>query len=116
MRFQPFRTDADVRYLTWGDGSAPENAAQATVQQEETPAAPSETFANGVSVTTNESDVNLRAEASTSAEIIETLPEGTTLTITGDPVEADGYTWYPVQDPATGNSGFVAANFLRAAA
>jgi len=116
VRFQPFRTDADVRYLTWGDGSAPENAGQATAQQEETPAAPSETFANGVSVTTNESDVNLRAEASTSAEIIETLPEGTTLTVTGDPVEADGYTWYPVQDPATGNSGFVAANFLRAAA
>jgi hypothetical protein len=67
-------------------------------------------------VTTNESDVNLRASASTSADIIETLPEGTTLTISGDPVDADGYTWYPVQDPATGNSGFVAANFLRSAA
>lgn len=116
VRFQPYRTDSDVRYLTWGDGSAPQNTEQAPVQGEETPTAPTDTFASGASVTTNESDVNLRADASTSAEIIETLPEGTALTISGDPVQADGYTWYPVQDPATGNSGFVAANFLRAAA
>ena len=116
VRFQPYRTDTDVRYLTWGDGSAPQNAGQAVTQEEETPTAPSETLANGTTVTTNESDVNLRASASTTADIIETLPEGTSLTITGEPVEADGYTWYPVQDPATGNSGFVAANFLRAAA
>lgn len=116
VRFQPYRTDSDVRWLTWGDGSAPENAAQAEVQEEGTPAPPADTFANGASVTTNESDVNLRASASTSADIVETLPVGTALTVTGDPVEADGYTWYPVEDPATGNSGFVAANFLRAAA
>jgi hypothetical protein len=115
VRFQPYRTDADVRYLTWGDGSAPQNSGQAVAQEEETPTAPTETLASGATVTTNESDVNLRTSASTSADIIETLPQGTTLTITGDPVEADGYTWYPVEDPATGNSGFVAANFLRAA-
>jgi hypothetical protein len=116
VRFQPYRTDTDVRYLTWGDGSAPQNAGATVAQEEETPTAPTETFANGATVTTNESDVNLRASASTSADIVETLPEGTSLTITGDPVEADGYIWYPVQDPATGNSGFIAANFLRATA
>jgi hypothetical protein len=116
VRFQPYRTDSDVRYLTWGDGSAPQNAGSTVAEEEETPTAPAETFANGATVTTNESDVNLRASASTSADIVETLPEGTSLTITGDPVEADGYIWYPVQDPATGNSGYVAANFLRAAA
>ncbi len=116
MRFQPYRTDAEVRYLTWGDGSAPQNAEAAEVQEAGTPTPPTESFANGATVTTNESDVNLRASASTSADIVETLPEGTSLTVTGDSVEADGYTWYPVQDPATGNSGFVAANFLRAAA
>lgn len=115
VRFQPFRTDSDVRWLTWGDGTAPQSGQQPVAQQEATPAAPSEAFANGATVTTIESDVNLRAAASTSADIVEAMPEGTTLTITGDPVEADGYTWYPVQDPATGNSGFVAANFLRAA-
>lgn len=116
VRFQPYRTDADVRYLTWGDGSAPQNADAVVVQEAETPTAPTEAFANGTTVLTNDSDVNLRSSASTSADIIATLPEGTSLTVTGDPVEADSYTWYPVQDPATGNSGFVAANFLRAAA
>jgi hypothetical protein len=116
VRFQPFRTDEDVRYLTWGDGSAPANAEDVEVAEEGTPAAPSGTFANGTTVTTNESDVNMRSGATTSADIVATLALDTSLTVTGDPVEADGYTWYPVQDPATGNSGFVAANFLRAAA
>lgn len=114
VRFVPFRTDADVRYLTWGDGSAPANAEDVVVEEESTPAPPSETFSPGTSVTVSESEVNLRAEPSTSAEIVETLTQGTTLTVTGDPVDAEGYTWYPVDDSATGKSGFVVANFLRA--
>lgn len=114
VRFQPYRTDTDVRWLTWGDGSAPENAQEPVAQAEETPTAPADTFASGTTVTTIESDVNLRADASTSADIIEPLPEGTVLTVIGEPVDADGFTWYPVEDPATGNSGYVAANFLRA--
>jgi hypothetical protein len=116
VRFQPFRRDEDVRYLTWGDGSAPANAEDVQVAEEGTPAAPSGNLANGSTVTINESEVNMRSGASTSAEVVETLAQGTTLTITGDPVDADGYTWYPVQNPATGSSGFVAANFLRASA
>lgn len=116
VRFQPFSTDADVRYLTWGDGSAPANAEDVQVAEEGTPAAPSGTFANGSTVAIDESEVNMRSGASTSADIVETLAQDTSLTITGDPVDADGYTWYPVQNPATGNSGYVAANFLRAAA
>jgi hypothetical protein len=115
VRFQPFRTDADVRYLTWGDGSAPANAEDVEVAEQGTPAASAGTFANGTTVTTNEADVNLRSGATTSADIVATLVLDTSLTVTGDPVDADGYTWYPVQDPATGNSGFIAANFLRAA-
>jgi hypothetical protein len=120
VRFQPYRTDADVRYLTWGDGSAPANAEAVAVAEDDaeegTPAAPSETFARGTIVTTNEADVNMRSAATTSADIVATLALGTTLTVTGEPVDADGYTWYPVQDSATGNSGYIAANFLRATA
>lgn len=115
VRFQPYRTDADVRYLTWGDGSAPANASSTAAETETTPTPPDEPFATGASVTTNESDVNLRAEPSTAADIVETMSLGTALTVTGDPVDADGYTWYPVEDPATGNTGFIAANFLREA-
>ncbi len=116
VRFQPFRTDADVRYLTWGDGSAPANSGATEAAEDGTPTAAAEHFDNGTIVSTNETDVNMRADASISAEIVETLALGTTLTVTGDPVDADGYTWYPVQDESTGNSGFVASNFLRAAA
>lgn len=114
VRFVPFRTDKDVRYLTWGDGSAPANAEAVEVAEEGTPAPPSQTFAAGDAVIINESEVNMRASASTSGDIVETLALDTALTVTGDAVVADGYTWYPVEDSATGNSGFVAANFLRA--
>lgn len=115
VRFLPFRTDKDARYLTWGDGSAPANAEAVQEAETGTPVASGETFAAGASVTTNESDVNMRAQASTSAEVVEVLAAGTALTVTGDPVQAGGFTWYPVQDVSTGNSGFVAANFLRPA-
>jgi hypothetical protein len=37
------------------------------------------------------------------------------LTITGDAVEADDYTWYPVEVSETGESGYVVADFLKAA-
>lgn len=113
LRFQPYRTDPDVRYLTWADGAAPANP-QGSDAPNVTPVPPAEPFAAGDTVTTIEADVNLRAQPSTSADIVEPLPLGTTLVVTGDPVEADGYTWYPVDDPATGRSGYVAANFLRA--
>jgi hypothetical protein len=116
VRFQPYRTDTEIRYLTWGDGSAPQGAQQAAAQENETPPAPSEAFASGSSVITNDSDVNMRAEASTSAEVIAVLSQGTELTITGDPVEADGYTWYPVEASVLGVSGFVVADFLETAA
>ncbi len=36
VRFQPYRTDTDVRYMTWGDGSAPQGAQQAAAQEDET--------------------------------------------------------------------------------
>jgi hypothetical protein len=53
-------------------------------------------------------DVNLRAEASEEADIVALLPEGTELTVTG---AADG-TWVPVENPETGDEGFVAAEYL----
>lgn len=53
---------------------------------------------------------NLRADASSSAEIITTLLEGTPLTVTGDAVEADGLVWWPVTGEA--GDGWVAGDFL----
>lgn len=117
VRFQPFHTDSDVRYLTWGDGSAPASSGPAgTAVEEGTPPPSSEQFETGTTVVTNEAGVNLRSEPTTASDIVDTLALDTTLTITGDPVDAEGYTWYPVQNVETGATGFVASNFLRPAA
>jgi uncharacterized protein YaaQ len=35
--------------------------------------------------------------------------------VTGEPVTADGYTWYPVEVADTGATGFVVEGFLVAA-
>ena len=72
-----------------------------------------ETFAEGDTVVANDDNVRVRAEASTGGDIIEAFPSGTEFVITGEPEEADGFTWYPVEladdDSIT---GFVVADFL----
>lgn len=56
--------------------------------------------------------VNLRATASVSAPIRTVLTPADRLEITGLARTSGGYTWYPVEDTATGKTGFVAAQFL----
>lgn len=63
-------------------------------------------------VVVNDDNVNMRSSASTSADVVEVMTQGTELVVTGVEVLADGYTWWPVEDPATGNTGFVAEDFL----
>jgi hypothetical protein len=91
----------DARYITFsGDAAAT------------TPAAPLEEFASGDVVELSDTPVNLRTDASTSADVVAELDGTSTLTVTGDKIEADGYIWYPVTVDATGESGFVVANYL----
>lgn len=59
--------------------------------------------------------LNLRADASISGEIVTELDGTSTLTITGDAIDADDFTWYPVQVDTTGETGFVASNYLELA-
>lgn len=66
----------------------------------------------GEEVMTTEDLVNLRTEPSVDGEIIEMLPINTSLIITGDPVEADGYRWYPVQTMEDEQGGFVVQDFI----
>jgi hypothetical protein len=66
-------------------------------------------------VVTTDDGVRMRAEPSTTAEIVAELPAGTELKVTGPAGEADGFSWYPVENPETGDSGYVAADFVRAA-
>jgi len=98
LRLQPFESERDVRYFSWS-GTAP--------------SAPSGPIEEGATVEVTESGVRMRAEPSTSAEIVTELSAGTRLTVTGPAEEADGFTWYPVENPETRQSGYVAADFLR---
>jgi hypothetical protein len=98
VRFQPFGTDQDVRYITL-------SGVAGTERQELT-------FTVGETVITTEDKVNLRKEASTDSDIVEELPAGTALEITGDKVEGSGYTWYPVKDPKTEKEGYVVVDYL----
>ena len=111
LRFQPYRTDADVRFLTWGDGSAPSPDAPAS---ESTPEAADTEYAAGTEVVVIESDVNMRDAPGVNGAIVEVLALDTVLVVTGGPEDGDGYIWYQVESPESGRSGFVAANFLRA--
>ena len=53
---------------------------------------------------------NLRTDATSSSDIIDTLLEGTQLTVTGDAVEGDGLVWWPVTGDA--GDGWIASDFL----
>jgi uncharacterized protein YraI len=59
---------------------------------------------------TDGAGVNLRAAPSTSADILQTLPEGTQLAVVGESVSAEGYVWWPVEFGDL--SGYVVADYL----
>ncbi len=68
----------------------------------------------GVNVTAQPIDnVNLRSEPSIDGDVITTLGPNDVLTITGDPVEAGGIVWWPVET-STGESGWVAQDYIEA--
>jgi uncharacterized protein YgiM (DUF1202 family) len=72
------------------------------------------TFATGERVVVTTDLLNLRSGASTSTDVIRTLPTSTPLTVTGGPQTADGQTWYAVTT-GDGARGWVAGSFLAAA-
>lgn len=66
----------------------------------------------GDTVVTTDSEINLRAEPSPSGQIVAELARDTRLTVTGEPVEANGYRWYPVTVSETGDTGYVVSTYL----
>lgn len=65
----------------------------------------------GGTATVTGSGVNMRADASTDADIVVSLAEGQEVTVTDGPRDAGGYTWWRVQ-LGEGTEGWVAADFL----
>lgn len=61
--------------------------------------------------TVTQDGVNVRPSASTSEDAVAVANSGDVVTITGDSVDGDGYTWYPVK-LEDGTTGFIVADFL----
>lgn len=71
-------------------------------------------FTAGQTVVVTADGLNVRADASTDAEIITTLPNGTWATIVDGPVAGDAYDWYEIT--YDDYDGWVAAEYLTDAA
>lgn len=91
-----------------------------SVVADEAPADPAAAPVSGESAgpattgTVTEGGVNVRSEPSTSGTPVTSASSGDVVDITGDTVEADGYTWYPVR-LVDGTEGFIVADFLEIA-
>jgi uncharacterized protein YgiM (DUF1202 family) len=73
---------------------------------------PNPAFGAGDSVVTTGA-ANVRAGAGLSYSVVVTLWSGAPLTVTGAPVAASGYTWYPIRT-GYGTTGWVAGSLLKA--
>lgn len=68
---------------------------------------------NGATVAvanTGGTGVNMRATASVDGEIVNVVLDGTELTVIGEPEEADGFLWWPVEGEA--GSGYIVEDYL----
>jgi quercetin dioxygenase-like cupin family protein/uncharacterized protein YgiM (DUF1202 family) len=99
----------DPAALTFTAGSATAGDATGGPETDES----AEAAATGALVTTNSENINLRAEPSTSAEVVDQLAAGIELEVIGGPQEAEDYTWYQVRVTAEGGSeGWIASDFI----
>lgn len=104
VRVQNNAITGDPRFYSFGGSAAPEPTPEAVTDLQ---------VGDVVSITMT--PLNLRAEPSTSADIVVELDGTSTLTITGEPVEADDLMWYPVSVDTSDDTGFVASNYIQLA-
>lgn len=103
IRIQNNEVEGNARFVSFG-GSTPVQLPDPVLDLQ---------VGDVVSITVT--PLNLRMEPSATAEIVTELDGTSTLTITGEPVDADDYIWYPVEVDITGEPGYVASNYLQPA-
>jgi uncharacterized protein YgiM (DUF1202 family) len=91
-----------VRLLIQPQGELAEAPATVTaIQAEQTTATGGPTSGDGIGigaiVAVSEDGVNVRSEATTDSEIVDSFPAGTQFEIIGGPEEGESYTWYEVR-------------------
>ena len=94
--------------------ATPEATEEATEEANGTPEAEVD-FAEGDAVVVNDDGVRIRVDASTEGEVVDTLAEGTELTIVSGPEEANDYIWYEVETADGEITGWIVSDFLDAA-
>jgi quercetin dioxygenase-like cupin family protein/uncharacterized protein YgiM (DUF1202 family) len=92
----------------------PDATEEPAAEEEGTPAAVTDAqFQAGDIVATTEENVRIREEPTTDGEPVDVFSIGTEFEITGDPVEADDFVWYPVtQVDNSSISGWIVEDFL----
>jgi uncharacterized protein YgiM (DUF1202 family) len=93
--------------------TSPTPEATATAEPTAEPAAdtPAETGSGSTTATVTADTLNVRASASTDADVVATLVLGDEVTITGRSVTEGDFTWWPVET-ADGTTGWVAGEFI----
>ena len=111
---------AAVPGITPSPAPAPSPSPQPSPSPDEQAAAPGQAEAsesgifNGATVIANGAEfVNIRSQASAESEISATATNGTVLRVTGEGEASEGFTWWPVTNDATGESGFVREDVLQ---
>jgi hypothetical protein len=64
-------------------------------------------------VDTGPTGLNFRKEPARTAEKISALPEGSVYEVVGGPQQADSLTWWQLKDPASGQTGWGASDYMR---
>jgi Tol biopolymer transport system component len=77
-----------------------------------TPTAIGGDIAPGATVVVNDDGVRLRAAPSRDAAAVLEMDRGTELVVIGEAIEAEGFVWWPVEEPETRTIGWVRAEFL----
>jgi hypothetical protein len=102
---------------------APAQPTQPVAEPTQAPVQPTQpagggAFAEGDLVIVNDNDVNMRSEASTASDVVDTLSQGAELRIlSATPTEftddqGNTYTYWNVSDDALGITGWVVGQFL----
>jgi outer membrane biosynthesis protein TonB len=94
----------------------PRQQAEEPTEEAEEPTAEVEagSFAEGEVILSKDDGVNMRAEPSTDAEVLEVLSLDQPLTVVdGQPQEGGGFVWWNVRNEDSGNVGWVVEEWLK---
>jgi hypothetical protein len=96
------------------ESAPPEEMPTDTPEVKPTAECPPDGYAEGEVVLVSDNDVRLRAEPSTSADILDVLTLDQAMTILDcQPQEAEGIVWWHVRENETGEEGWVADDWLK---